>query len=287
MAAYNPEVPMLIAHITDTHITSSGKLALPRLAPKGGAIDTSSGLARAVAVLEGLRPVPDITIVTGDLVDAGEPQEYAHFRDLLAPLRMPVFVIPGNHDAREPMRQAFVGDGYFPRQGFLNYVIDGYPLRIVGLDTLVPGEAGGELCGDRLKWIDDTLSAAPDRPTLILMHHPPFRTGIAAMDRMGLDRSADFSEIIGRHPQVERICCGHIHRAIESRFAGTIAGTAPSTAHQATLDLRPDVSLTFAYEPPGYQLHLWNEDTGLVTHTGVIDNWRRLYKADDGQLRIG
>ena len=81
---------MLVARITDTHITSSGKLALPRLPPKGGVVDTASGLERAVAALVRLRPLPDITVVTGDLVDAGEPAEYAYFRGLLAPLRMPV-----------------------------------------------------------------------------------------------------------------------------------------------------------------------------------------------------
>ena len=77
----------------------------------------------------------------------------------------------------------------------------------------------------------DELMEITDRPTLILMHHPPFRTGIASMDRMGLRGSAEFAEIIRRHPQVERICCGHVHRAIDRRFAGTVAGTAPSTAH--------------------------------------------------------
>ena len=278
---------MLVAQITDTHITSSGKLALRRLPPKGGVVDTVSGLERAVAALVCLRPLPDITVVTGDLVDAGGPEEYAYFRGLLGPLRMPVFVIPGNHDAREPMREAFNRDGYLPGEGFLNYVIDEYQLRIVGLDTLVPGEAGGELCSDRLKWIDDTLAAAPDRPTLVLMHHPPFRTGIAPMDHMGLGGGADFAEIIRHHPRVERICCGHVHRAIECRFAGTIAGTAPSTAHQVTLDLRPDEPLTFAFEPPGYQLHYWCEEVGLVTHTAQIGDWPQLYQVDEGQLRIG
>ncbi|HYZ43008.1 MAG TPA: phosphodiesterase, partial [Stellaceae bacterium] len=207
---------------------------------------------------------------------AGEPQEYAHLRALLAPLRMPIFVIPGNHDAREPLREAFLNGGYLPREGFLNYTIDGYPLRILGIDTLVPGEAGGALCEDRLSWIDGMLSTEPDRPTLILMHHPPFKTGIASMDRMGLRGSAEFAEIIRRHPQVERICCGHVHRPISRRFAGTIAGTAPSTAHQVVLNLDPEASLTSAFEPPGYQLHLWHEDTGLVTHTAAIGEWQHL-----------
>lgn len=271
---------MLVAQITDTHITAPGKLAY-------GVVDTISGLERAVTALNRMCPTPDIAVLTGDLVDLGDPAEYAYLRTLLAPLRMPLFVIPGNHDAREPLREAFIADGYLPRQGFLNYVIEDRPLRIVALDTVVPGQVEGELCRDRLAWIDQTLAAAPERPTLILMHHPPFATGIDPMDRIGLSGGADFAEIVGRHPQVERILCGHVHRAIDRRFAGTIAGTAPSTAHQSFLDLRPGEPLTFAFEPPGYQLHLWREDAGLVTHTAVIGDWPRLYRAGKGQLRLG
>jgi 3',5'-cyclic-AMP phosphodiesterase len=132
---------------------------------------------------------------------------------------------------------------------------------------------GDALCSDRLRWIDRTLATAPDRPILVLMHHPPFATGISRMDRLGLRGTAAFAEIIRRHPQVERIACGHLHRAIESRFAGTVAGTAPSTAHQIVLDLRTDARISFAFEPPGYQLHYWREDAGLVTHTAAIGDW--------------
>src|SRR5205807_4584743 len=132
-----------------------------------GIVDTASALERALASLNRLDPSPDITVLTGDLVESGASEEYAQLRALLAPLRMPVFAIPGNHDAREPMREAFIGDGYFPRQGFLNYAIDEYPLRIIALDTLVPGEGGGVLCSDRLRWVDRILSGAPERPTLM------------------------------------------------------------------------------------------------------------------------
>ena len=106
------------------------------------------------------------------------------------------------------------------------------------------------------------------------------------MDHMGLGGSADFAEIIRRHPQIERICCGHVHRAIECRFAGTIFGTAPITSHQVTLDLRSDKPLTFAIEPPGYQLHYWREEVGLPTHTAQIGDWPQLYQVDEGQLRM-
>jgi Icc protein len=266
---------MLVAQITDTHITPPGTLLY-------GAVDTAAALEKAVASLARLRPTPDVVLITGDLVDLGEPEEYTHLRALLAPLGMPVLAIPGNHDSREPLRRAFEAEGYFPRDGFLHYAVEHYPLRIVALDTLVPGEPGGALCKDRLRWIDETLAAAPDRPTLVAMHHPPFPTGILPMDRMGLAGSAGFAEIIRRHPQVERICCGHLHRAIDRRFAGTVAGTAPSTAHQTRLDLRPEEPLSFVFEPPGYQLHFWDENTGLVTHTAMIGEWPQVYRAGIG-----
>src|SRR6516162_2014253 len=127
---------MLVAQITDTHIMAPGK-------PLLGVVDTASALERAVSALNSLDPVPDVTVLTGDLVESGAAEEYAHLRTLLAPLRMPVFAIPGNHDAREPMRKAFIGDGYLPREGFLNYAIEDYTLRIIALDTLIPGEGGG------------------------------------------------------------------------------------------------------------------------------------------------
>ena len=107
----------------------------------------------------------------------------------------------------------------------------------------------------------------------MMMRHPPFMTGIAYMDKYGFDNPGALAEIIARHPQVERILCGHLHRSIDRRFAGTVAGTAPSTAHQVALNLLPDAPLGFAFEPPGYQLHLWRDGIGLVSHTAVLGDW--------------
>ncbi|HJU16818.1 MAG TPA: phosphodiesterase [Stellaceae bacterium] len=270
---------MLVAQITDTHIRRPGDLAY-------GVVDTALFLKRAVAALCDLDLAPDLTVVTGDLVDGGTAEEYAHLRDLLAPLKTPVLVIPGNHDAREPLRQAFAAEGYLPSDGFLHYTIEDWPLRIVALDTLIPGETGGALCRERLLWLDQALAAAPERPTLILMHHPPFNTGIGHMDRIGLDGIPGFAAIVARYSQVERILCGHLHRAIDRRFAGTVAGTAPSTAHQVALDLAPAAPLAFTFEPPGYQLHYWREGEGLVTHTASIGEWPRLHRAGKGQMRV-
>lgn len=258
---------MLIAQLSDPHITVPGKRPYPP-------VDTAAALQRAVGTIAAFSPRPDLAVLTGDLVQRGLPEEYEHLKALLAPLPMPLLVIPGNHDDRESLRAAFRGEGYLPRSGFLHFDLTLSGLRLLGLDTLIPGEDGGRLCEERLSSIDAALAAAPEKPTLILMHHPPFLTGIAGMDRIGLEGRAAFAEIVRRNRQVERILSGHVHRAIDRRFAGTIAGTAPSTAHQLFLDLDPAApSNRFILEPGGYQLHLWEEKAGLVTHTALFGDY--------------
>jgi 3',5'-cyclic AMP phosphodiesterase CpdA len=261
---------MLIAQISDMHIRAPGKLLLRR-------VDTAAFLAAAVAALGKLDPPADLVLMTGDLVEAGKPEEYAHLAALIAPLKAPVYLIPGNHDAREPLRAAFPAHRYLPREGFLQYALEDWPVRILALDTLVPGEGGGALCAERLDWLDRSLATAPGRPTLVMMHHPPFATGIAHMDRYGLADARGLATVIARHPNVERIVAGHLHRSIQARFAGTVATTCPSSAHQIALDLVPGTPLRYVFEPPGFQLHIWNEDAGLVTHTVPIGDFAGPY----------
>ena len=262
---------MLIAQITDFHIKARGKRAYR-------VVDTAQCLADAVAALKALDPAPDIVVGTGDLTDFGRPEEYVLLRELLAPLAQPVYLIPGNHDERAALRASFRGDEYFPAGEFLHYTVEDRPLRLVALDTVIPGEVGGSLCADRLVWLVAMLEAAPERPTMIIMHHPPFATGIAHMDAIGLEGADAFARIVARHRQVERILCGHLHRSIQARLGPrAIASTAPSTAHQVTLDLTPDGAPGFMLEPPGYQLHLWRPESGMVSHTAVIGRYAGPY----------
>jgi 3',5'-cyclic-AMP phosphodiesterase len=257
----------LIAQLSDPHVVEPGRLLF-------GRVDTAAFLARAVQALLRSDPRPDVVVLTGDLVEGGKPAEYAHLRELLAPLPMPVFVIPGNHDDRESLRDAFAGDdGYLPSAGKLHYTVEDYPVRLVALDTLMAGDHRGQVDTAQLGWLDAALAAAPERPTVVMMHHPPFLTGIEHMDRYGLLEPAGLAEVIGRCPQVERILCGHLHRSIDRRFAGTIAGTAPGTAHQMQMNLNPGAPLRLIFEPPGYQLHLWRDGAGLVTHTVPLGEW--------------
>ena len=120
---------MLIAQITDLHISLPGRRA-------HDLYRTGEHLARWVERLNGLEPAPDLVLATGDLVNDGEAEEYASLAALLAPLRMPVYLIPGNHDDRENLLAGFPGHAYLPRDSeFLHYVVEGHPLRLIGLDT--------------------------------------------------------------------------------------------------------------------------------------------------------
>lgn len=271
---------MLIAQITDTHIKLPGQLAY-------GRVDTAAMLANCVAELAARDPQPDLVVLTGDLVDLGRPAEYEHLRALLAPLRMPLIAVPGNHDERQAFRQAFADHAHLPAEGFLQFAIDdeSLPVRIIGLDTLVPMEGRGELCAARLAWLDDTLGQAPQRPTVVLMHHPPFVTGIRHMDELGLDGREAFADIVSRHAQVELILCGHLHRGIHARVGGRAAMTAPSTAHQVTLDLHAGAPSSFSMEPPGYLLHLWT-GRGFTSHQANVGPHRGPFPffAEDGRL---
>lgn len=256
---------MLIAQITDTHLKLPGKLAY-------GRVDTAAMLRACVSALLSLDPQPDLIVHTGDLADFGRPEEYAHLKEILAPLRAPILAVPGNHDEREAMRAAFAADSYLPASGFLHYAEQRGPLRFIGLDTVVPGKGGGELCAERLRWLEATLAQEPETPTVVLMHHPPFLTGITHMDRLGLAGREGFAATMRRHAQVKAVLCGHVHRPTFARVGGRAAMICPSPAHQVALDLRPEGPSAFRLEPPGYMLHRW-QDRELVSHVAVLGDW--------------
>jgi Icc protein len=264
---------MLLCQISDLHVTAGRALAY-------GVVDTAACLERCVQRLVGLDPLPDAVIATGDLVDKPDPQSYGLLREILATLPLPVYLLPGNHDERNTLRAAFPDHRYLRNDGeFLQYAIDEYPLRLLALDTVIPGRAEGRLCAQRLDWLERRL-AESDAPTVIALHHPPFSTGIGHMDRMGLDDPPALARIVRRFPHVQRIVCGHLHRPIQALFAGTLASVCPSSAHQVLLDLKPGNPARFVLEPAAFQLHLW-DDGVLVTHTAYTGRYDGPYPFDD------
>ena len=149
---------MLIAQISDIHLSTPDSR-------NDGVYRTAEHLAGAVAHLNALEPRPDVVLATGDLVERGEAAEYERLREHLEPLRMPVYLVPGNHDDRVTLAQVLDHHRYMPRDGgFIQYAVEDGPVRLVALDTLIPGESGGRLCAERLAWLDGRLAEAPERP---------------------------------------------------------------------------------------------------------------------------
>lgn len=261
----------LLAQVTDMHIKAGGKLSY-RI------VDTEASLERCIAHLMNLPQVPDAVLFTGDLTDFARAEEYDNLARILAPLPMPIFLMPGNHDDPDLMREKFPAHGYMrQRTGKLDYVIDQFALRIVALDSTVPRKPGGHIDEAQLEWLDRTLAAEPRKPTIVALHHPPFWTGIGHMDRMALDNPHALEAVIAKHPQVERVIAGHLHRPIVKRFGGTVASTSPSPSHQVALDLDDNAESRFMMEPPACQLHLWREGVGVVSHISAIGDFEGPY----------
>jgi 3',5'-cyclic AMP phosphodiesterase CpdA len=245
--------PFLLLQISDLHIGANWNDA-----------DADECLLRAVEAILSLADRPDALLVSGDLTDNGTPEEYRRVRELLAPLDLVPHVLPGNHDLRGPLREAFglPGAGDEP----VSHAVDLGPLRLVCLDSTIPGAEGGSLNGGRTEWLDATLAEDAGTPTVLALHHPPLRTEIPTFERIGLapESSEALAAVVARHPQVTRIVAGHVHRSIVAELAGRAVVTVPSTYLQAALDFTAP-KLTMRADPPGFAIHALREGS-IATH---------------------
>jgi Icc protein len=238
---------VLLAQISDLHV-------------QVGAGDrvTAARVEAVVAAVAALDPAPDSVLVTGDLTHHGTPAEYSRVRDLLAPLRMPIHVLPGNHDDREALRATLGAHAPAGHGSFIQYTARSGPLRLVVCDTTEPGSDGGRLCDQRLAFVEEALAADRDAPTVLAMHHPPLVTGILAMDEIGLDDASrcGLAEILRQAPNVCCVVAGHVHRAIYGRLGGCPVFTCPSTDLAIALDLTGSRQIAIVDEPPAFALHV-------------------------------
>lgn len=254
---------MLIAQLSDVHVRPRGQLYK-------GVADSNRMLAAAIDHVHALDRRPDLVVVTGDLVDEGQADEYAMAAELLDTLTIPCVVMPGNHDRREALRAAFPRHAYLPAHGPLHFAIDDHPVRLVALDSSVPGRHHGDVDADGLAWLASTLAADPHRPTIVLMHHPPFVSGIPYMDTYRYVEAEPLEAVVRGFSNVEAILCGHVHRPMARRWAGTIVLTCPSTTTEIALQLDADAAPKSYLGPPACLLHLWDPAHGLVSHTSYI-----------------
>src|ERR687888_138784 len=165
--------PFLLAQLSDPHIGAEWA---------GG--DPSAGFVAAVEAVRAMPSAPDAVLLSGDLADNATDAEYEQVRELLASLQAPFYVLPGNHDDRGALHRHFgvPGAGGEPVQ----YSVDLGPLRLVVLDTTIPGEDPGALGPERVDWLDSELGAVQEQPTVVAMHHPPLVLGIPVWDAIGL-----------------------------------------------------------------------------------------------------
>jgi Icc protein len=260
---------MLIAQLSDLHIR-------PRGIPASRIVETNMLAERALVAIAALNPRPDLVLVSGDVTECGRPEEYAVAATLFRHyLTMPVFVIPGNHDRRDNFRAGLAHmPGVTAHPDFIQYAVEDYPVRLVMLDSVVPGAGYGMLCAERLAFLDETLSAEPRKPTMLVLHHPPMLTGAAGMDSIFLRNTAELGALLARHPQVERILTGHHHRSIVGRLGHAIVIVAPAVVHQTELNLiggKPD---SLVLEPPAYQLHLHLPNGGgIASHVAYVERF--------------
>lgn len=259
---------MRIAQFSDLHLKPAGQLY-------EGLVDSNGMAEAAIETLNRLWPPPDVVLISGDIVDDGEAGDYALARQMLAAIAPPVLAIPGNHDEREAFRCAFAGQRSMTASGPVHFVVgDLGPVRIIGFDITVPGAHHGAVEDAALAWLEQALEAEPDRPTVIMMHQPPFESGIPFIDDYNCAGGERLAALIRRFPAVERVLCGHIHRSMQLRFGGTLLMTAPSTTTAIALRLHADASPASYVEPPAFLLHHYQPQTGLITHHVPVGRFR-------------
>ena len=236
----------LIAQLSDPHID---------VGP--GDTGSSEALAAAVAAVGRLDPPPDATLVSGDLTNGADAASYERVRDLLAPLAMPVHVLPGNHDDRAALRTWFADapvDG--AQDAPFRYALGCGDVRLVVCDTTIPGRDDGRLDDGSIAWLERELAAEPTVPTIVAMHHAPLLTGIAAMDAIGLpeaDRSR-LASVLQRCGHVRRVVAGHVHRGCFGLLGGCGVFACPSTHLQVRWD-PAGAEIALEPAPPSYALH--------------------------------
>ena len=258
---------MLVAQITDLHLGFD---------PGNPDEYNRQRLDQTLRTLVALTPRPDLLLVTGDIADNGDDRDsYERFREATANLPFRVCPAMGNHDNRAVFREIFPETPEV--SGFIMYTVEDLPVRIVVLDTLEVGRHGGGFDEIRAAWLEARLAEAPDRSTLLVLHHPPIFTGLSWMTENPQARWVQrLRPIVAANPQIVAMVSGHLHRPIVTRWAGTTLAVCPSTAPQVALDLKvmdpdnPDERPMIVADRPYFALHYWNGD-GLITHFETVE----------------
>lgn len=223
----------VIAHVSDTHLLGGSR-------PLYGAVDTDATVARAFAQLERSGMRPEAIVITGDLADLGEPDAYERLKTLVEPaaerMGSRVIWVMGNHDEREPFSSILMGEQ--PTTATQDRVYDVNGLRIISLDSTVPGYHHGDLEAAQLDWLRAELARPAVHGTLLALHHPPLPSPVELMAILELDHQAELAEVI-RGSDVRGILAGHLHYSTTGTFAGVPVSVAAATCYTIDASAEP------------------------------------------------
>ena len=229
LAAQYPDPERVLLHISDTHLRAQGSRLF-------GSVDAGERLARALRAVEGTGVRPDAIVFTGDLADLGESGAYAQLRALAEPLAARIgarlFWVMGNHDDRTAFRETLLGEPLSAAPVDRVDELDG--LRVVTLDSTVPGSHHGELRDEQLAWLADVLATPAPLGTILAMHHPPVPSVLPLATTVELRDQARLAAVIGG-TDVRAIIAGHLHYSTFATFAGIPVSVASSTCYAQDL----------------------------------------------------
>ena len=248
---------MKFLHITDTHLVNPGATL------KG--LNPEARFKACIADINRHHADAECAVITGDLADAAEPGAYRSLAEIISACRVPVHLLVGNHDAREPFRNQFP-DAPADDSGFVQAAISTSVGTFLLLDTVEAGTAAGAYCHDRRDWLRQQLEAEPDRDKFIFMHHPPFDIDLPSLDRLGLADKAAFEAVIRPHrDRIRHLFYGHAHRPLAGNWLGISCSSLRGTNHQVALDFA-DPAVRHVDERPEYSVVFVATDR-LVIHS--------------------
>lgn len=249
-----------IIHVSDPHFLAGGALL-------GGRYEVERTFARTLEAIRSVDPAPAAIVMTGDLADLGEEDAYRRLRDAVEPvaaeLGAPIVWVAGNHDERPALRSTLLGADATEEP--VTGVWDLGGLRLIALDSSVPGWHHGEIDDEQLAWLDDLLRTPAPHGTLLAMHHPPLPSHLPLFDILELRRQDDLAEVV-RGTDVRGILAGHLHYSSTGLFAGIPVSVASATCYTMNVARRaPDVNGMDAAQ--AFNLVHVHPDT--ITHTVV------------------
>ena len=251
---------MIVAQISDTHLIVEGQASEQRLAD----------FHAVIADINALDPVPDVIVHTGDIVHNGTLDEYAAAAEILGQAKLPVYALAGNKDDRANLQAAFSDGGYLRSDtAFVTYAVDGFPVRLLMLDTVDPDSKRGAFCAERFDLLADFLASAPERPTAIFLHHPPFEV-LVGPDRWHFDDRAvgdQLANVISAAENVVGVFCGHVHRLT----TGTVGGVPALVGSAVASELRYGEYPEAADRQPIYFLHHFDTEGRFRTELRIAD----------------